>query len=180
MTEALKALSRDDPDDGEDDLLAGPAAFTAEILVEDDRWRVLDLLDAADAILHAVVARGLTPTGTARSEIVFTTDEAIRSLNGTFRGKDAPTNVLAFPSGEPPAADGTHELGSVALAYGVMMKEATERGIPIGHHVTHLTLHGLLHLLGYDHEEEAERLAMEAIEVEILAGLGIPDPYLGS
>lgn len=180
MTEALTALSRDDHADEGEDLLAGPAAFTAEILVEDERWDPLNPLDAADAVLHAIVARGLLSDGPARCEIVFTTDEAIKSLNNTFRGKNAPTNVLAFPSGEPAIAGEPSALGSVALAFGVMEREAGERDIPIGHHITHLTLHGLLHLLGYDHEEEAQRVAMESIEVEILAGLGIPDPYLGS
>ncbi len=185
MTEALEALSRAElPEEG-DDLLAGPAAFCAEILIEDERWHRCNPLDVADSVLHAMVAGGLTGPGAARSEIVFTTDDAIRSLNRTFRGKDAPTNVLAFPSGEAisdVAADAgsPHDLGSVALAYDVMMREADERGIPIEHHTTHLTLHGLLHLLGFDHMDEAERLTMEATEIEVLAGLGIPDPYLGS
>lgn len=180
MTEALEALSRVElPEEG-DDLLAGPAEFCAEILVEDERWHRCNPLDVVDVVLHAMVAGGLTGPGAARSEIVFTTDDAIRSLNKTFRGKDAPTNVLAFPSGEAEDAGSPRDLGSVALAYDVMMREADERGIPIGHHTTHLTLHGLLHLLGFDHMEEAERLAMEAAEIDILAGLGIPDPYLGS
>lgn len=180
MNKALEALSREELPDDEDELFAGPGDFCAEILLEDPAWNDVAPLDVAGRILHAMVARGLSPNDAARCEIVFTTDEAIRALNGRFRGKDAPTNVLAFPSGEPEDGPAPRALGSVALAHGVMAREAAERGIPIGHHTTHLTLHGLLHLLGYDHEAEEDRLRMEAVEIEVLAGLGIPDPYLGS
>lgn len=191
MTEALGALSREELPD-EDDLVAGPASFCAEILIEDPSWDAQSALDVADRVLHALVAAGLAPAGAARCEIAFSSDAAVAALNGRFRGKDAPTNVLAFPSGEPvvveaagatdtgDAAGEPLALGSVVLAYGVMHKEASERGIPLRDHTTHLTLHGLLHLLGYDHMVEAERVAMEAVEVEILAGLGLSDPYEGS
>ncbi|GAB5378360.1 MAG: rRNA maturation RNase YbeY [Acuticoccus sp.] len=188
MTEALGALSREELPD-EDDLVAGPASFCAEILIEDPAWDAQSALDVADRVMHALVATRLAPAGDARCEIAFSSDAAVGALNGRFRGKDAPTNVLAFPSGEPvgtgaadasDAADEPLALGSVVLAYGVMHKEASERGIPLRDHTTHLTLHGLLHLLGYDHMVEAERVAMEAVEVEILAGLGLSDPYEGS
>jgi probable rRNA maturation factor len=104
--------------------------------------------------------------------ILLADDERVRSLNAAFRGKDAPTNVLSFPAGE-----GAPELGDIALAFGVCAREAAEQGKSLAHHLQHLTAHGVLHLLGYDHESDAEAEAMEATERAILAGLGVPDPY---
>jgi len=174
----VEALCREDTP-GEDDLVAGPDEFFAEILIESAPWADLAPLDVVDRLLHSMVASGVV-RGPASMEIVFTDDDAIKELNRTFRGKDAPTNVLAFPSPTPPLPGEPTALGSVILADGVMAREAGERGIPLSDHLTHLTLHGVLHLLGHDHENEADRLAMERVEIELLAGLGIPDPYLGS
>jgi probable rRNA maturation factor len=95
-----------------------------------------------------------------------------QALNARFRGKDAATNVLSFPA---PGADAG--LGDVALALGVCEREAAEQGKTLADHLTHLTAHGVLHLLGYDHESDAEAEAMEARERAILAGLGVADPY---
>lgn len=175
----VEALCREDTP-GEDDLVAGPGEFFAEILIESEPWQELAPLDVVDRLLHSMVENGVVRGPASSMEIVFSSDDAIRELNRRFRGKDAPTNVLAFPSAMAPEPSGTTALGSVALAYGVMTREAGERGIPLSHHLTHLTLHGVLHLLGFDHEDEADRLAMERVEIDILAGLGIPDPYLGS
>src|SRR6185437_11937225 len=96
----------------------------------------------------------------------------VAALNAAFRGKDAPTNVLSFP-----AAAGAAELGDIALAFGVCAREAAEQGKSLAHHLQHLTAHGVLHLLGYDHESDAEAEVMEAKERAILAGLGVADPY---
>jgi probable rRNA maturation factor len=116
----------------------------------------------------------------------FAGDEEVRRLNAQWRGKDKPTNVLSFPMIEAPllgaiAAGGQGEalLGDIVLAQGVCAREAGEKGINIEDHAVHLVVHGMLHLLGYDHEdgdEEAE--AMESVEREALASLGIADPYL--
>lgn len=179
MTEALTALPPENLPD-EEDLVAGPASFCAEILFDDPAWDRAMALDVADRVLHALVADGRAPEDAACCEIVFSSDAAVKALNAQYRAKDAPTNVLAFPSGVPEGEEGPLALGSVVLAFGVMHKEAAERGISLKDHTTHLTLHGVLHLLGYDHIVEEERLAMEAVEVEILAGLGLSDPYEGS
>ena len=105
--------------------------------------------------------------------MLLTGDAAVRALNARFRGQDRPTNVLAFPA--PATAAGA--LGDIALAYGVCAAEARAQGKPLADHLQHLVVHGALHLLGLDHQTEAEAAAMEARERRVLAGLGVPDPY---
>ena len=100
-------------------------------------------------------------------------DETLRALNARFRGKDAPTNVLAFPSAEN--RDGY--LGDVAIAFGVAEREATMAGRGLLAHTLHLTVHGVLHLLGYDHVTAREARTMERLEIAILHELGVPSPY---
>ncbi|WP_310000672.1 rRNA maturation RNase YbeY [Caulobacter segnis] len=133
-------------------------AEDAEALV----WR------AAQAVLDAhedIEGQGIV--------ILLTDDDTVQGLNRDFRQKDYATNVLSFPS--PPNPEG--QIGDIALAYGVCAREAAEQGKPLGHHLQHLVAHGVLHLLGYDHEGDDEAEAMEALEREILAGLDVPDPY---
>jgi probable rRNA maturation factor len=104
-------------------------------------------------------------------------DEALQALNRRWRGLDKPTNVLSFPApsfghdGEPTA------LGDIALAYETLAREAEELGIPLADHYRHLLAHGFLHLIGYDHETDAEAERMEALETRILTRLGVGDPY---
>jgi probable rRNA maturation factor len=99
-----------------------------------------------------------------------------RTLNRTYRDKDYATNVLSFPTELPPGVR-LPLLGDIAICASVVRREATEQGKPVAHHWAHLTVHGVLHLLGYDHIEEAEAEKMEALETRILKGLGIPNPY---
>jgi probable rRNA maturation factor len=96
----------------------------------------------------------------------------MQALNLKWRGKDAPTNVLSFPSGEEQG-----HLGDVVLAYETVEGEAEQQNIAIADHAAHLVVHGMLHLLGYDHEQEDDAVKMETLETEILATLGIADPY---
>ncbi len=105
--------------------------------------------------------------------IVLTGDAEVHALNLRFRNKDNPTNVLSFPAAENPEG----HLGDIALAYGVCVREAAEQGKSLSAHLQHLVAHGVLHLVGFDHETEAEAEAMEARERVILAGLGVSDPY---
>ena len=114
----------------------------------------------------------------------LTTDEDVQALNRDYRGKDAPTNVLSFPMVQPDLLDGLTNsddgevlLGDIALAYGVCAQEAEDRGIAVADHATHLIVHGVLHLLGYDHQEDAAAEAMEDIERTVLASIGLGDPY---
>ena len=123
-------------------------------------------------------ARSAPPTLPTRGRetsvtILLADDETVRDLNARFRGKDYATNVLSFPA--PPNPE--NHLGDVALAYGVCAREAAEQGKPLAHHLQHLVAHGVLHLLGYDHEADPDADVMEGLEREILAGLGVADPY---
>jgi probable rRNA maturation factor len=139
-----------------------------EFQVEEAAW--FDRLPDIERLLEAAAA-AVEADGTA--DILLTTDEAVRRLNARFLGKDKPTNVLSFPA--PPNPFG--QLGDVALALGVCEREAREQGKPLADHVRHLLVHGLLHLLGYDHQIDAEAEAMESLERSVLARLGVPDPY---
>ena len=153
---------------------------------DDARWEALAL-----AASRAAVAR--TPHGpltdtAAQVEISvrLTTDDEVHVLNRQYRGKDRSTNVLSFPMVQPDlidsvsanSDDGEVLLGDIVLAHGVCAREAAEKGIALDHHVTHLVVHGTLHLLGYDHLSDDEGDAMEEIERAALADLGIADPYL--
>lgn len=117
----------------------------------------------------------------------LTDDAEVQALNRDYRGKDRPTNVLSFPlatAAELAAAaltdDGELLLGDIVLAAGVCAREAADKQVPLADHVAHLVVHGALHLLGYDHQGEADAIAMEALERAVLAGLGIADPYAGA
>lgn len=110
--------------------------------------------------------------------LLFTSDEAVQKLNREWRGKDKPTNVLSFPAGASPVETDIEFLGDIALALETVSQEALEEGKTFEHHLTHLLVHGFLHLCGYDHEtgdDDAEE--METLERAILARLAIADPY---
>lgn len=156
-------------------------SFDVEIDVADPRWRAL--LPDLEGLADRAVAAAVEDFGSGRDDgeisIVFAADEFVRALNAEHRGKDAPTNVLSFPNGfeAPPGAPLL--LGDVVLARETVVREAAEQDKPVADHVTHLLVHGILHLCGWDHERPAEARAMEALEVDILARLGVPDPYRG-
>jgi probable rRNA maturation factor len=145
------------------------------IEVEDEAWtaavpqagRVVD--QAAGAALKAGGA-GLEATEVT---VLLADDAAIADLNDRFRDRQGPTNVLSFPAPE----SAQPHLGDIALAYGVCAAEAQAQGKPLADHLSHLVAHGVLHLLGWDHQTDDEAEAMERLEREILAGLDIPDPY---
>jgi len=143
-----------------------------EVEIEAEAW-LADLPDAGAVVERAAAAA----LGSARGDVVvlLTDDETIRDLNKRFRGKDRATNVLSFPAAESAAP----HLGDLVLAYGVCAAEARAQGKRLADHLSHLTVHGVLHLLGRDHEDDAEAEAMEAEERDILAGLGVADPYSG-
>ncbi|MEC8516936.1 MAG: rRNA maturation RNase YbeY, partial [Pseudomonadota bacterium] len=108
-------------------------------------------------------------------------DGRIAGLNGQFRGKEKPTNVLSFPSGETePDGEGRLAAGEIAIAFETVRAEAVRDGKSLNHHLVHLWVHGLLHLMGHDHDDAAEAEAMESGEIAVLAKLGIADPYAGT
>lgn len=145
-----------------------------EIEVEAEDWT--DAIDDIEAVVEraAVAALGTQPGGVV---ILLTDDETVRDLNDRFRGKDRPTNVLSFPAVEMPGAD-PQPLGDIVLAYGVCAAEAEEQSKTLTNHLTHLVVHGVLHLLGRDHEDDTEAEGMEGEERVILASLGVSDPYM--
>ena len=145
-----------------------------EVEVEADDWT--DAIDDVEAVVERAAVAALGPE--AGGVVLLLTDDAtVRDLNGRFRDRDRPTNVLSFPAADMPDAGGPQPLGDIVLAYGVCADEATAQGKTLASHLTHLVVHGVLHLLGRDHEDEAEAEAMEAEERTILATLGVADPY---
>jgi probable rRNA maturation factor len=133
----------------------------------------------AEAAAALALRCGKAPAATV-VDITLTDDGEQRELNRAWRGKDAPTNVLAFPAADPamPVPDGAPLLlGDVVLAFETVNREATEQEKPLADHLRHLVVHGVLHLLGHDHENAAEAAIMEAREIAILAELGVPNPY---
>lgn len=143
-----------------------------DIEVEDPRWT--EALPEVEALAYAAAQAALDEVefdgGVA---LLLTDDAAVRDLNKRFRDQDRPTNVLSFPARLNPEA----HLGDVALAFGVCAAEAQAQGKPLAHHLQHLVAHGVLHLVGYDHETDAEAAEMEDLERVVLAELGVPDPY---
>ena len=134
------------------------------------------------ADLEAFVQKAVCATQPAQEKhsvyILFTDDAAMREINNEWRGLDKPTNVLSFPAAPQPVPKGeVAHLGDLVLAWETVSTEATTQGKSTRDHISHLIVHGLLHLQGFDHEIESEAEAMEARETEILAGLGIADPY---
>jgi probable rRNA maturation factor len=133
---------------------------------------------AGQIVSAASEALALKPAGLCELSLVFSDDATVKSLNAQWRGKDTATNVLSFPAFPLKPGDKLPPLlGDVILAFETVAREAAEEAKPFEHHVSHLILHGLLHLLGYDHETDAQAEEMEALECKILTKLAIPDPY---
>jgi probable rRNA maturation factor len=161
-------------------LVSSALPFT-EVLVVADCWQTEP---EAEAVIHRAINAAAeiadADVGEAELAVMLTDDAGIRTLNSNWRGIDKPTNVLSFPALQPTAgapADAPRMLGDIAIAYETTRKEADDEEKPFDHHLSHLAVHGFLHLIGYDHEKDDDAEAMESLEQEILAQLGIPDPY---
>ncbi|MCB5174787.1 MULTISPECIES: rRNA maturation RNase YbeY [Microvirga] len=147
-------------------------------MVEGGDWARLEGAEAlAQRAAEAAVAVADEADEDFEVSVMLADDAQIRELNRTWRNKDKPTNVLSFPAPEQPGAEGPRHLGDIALAYETLVRESEEESKALADHFAHLIVHGVLHLLGYDHEIEAEAEIMEALEVKALATLGIADPY---
>lgn len=145
-----------------------------DIEIEDEAWR--EALPDAEALAQTAAAAALAGQHEHKDTdvvVLLADDASVRELNARFRGQDKATNVLSFPAS--PTAIGY--LGDIALAFGVCAHEAAEQEKSLANHLQHLVVHGVLHLLGYDHLKDRDAGAMEAAERDILAGLGVPDPY---
>jgi probable rRNA maturation factor len=162
--------------------MARAALPMTEVLVVADGWQSEP---DAEAVIQRAIATAAeiadADTGEAELAVMLTDDAGIRTLNNNWRGIDKPTNVLSFPALPPtgPAGpdDAPRMLGDIAIAFETTRAEADDEQKPFDHHLSHLAVHGFLHLIGYDHEQDDDAEAMEALETEILAQLGIPDPY---
>jgi probable rRNA maturation factor len=162
--------------------MARSAAPISEVLVTADCWQAEP--DAEAVIERAIAAAaGFVDADVAEAElaVMLTDDAGIRTLNRNWRGIDKPTNVLSFPALQTNAPRGADDpprmLGDIAIAYETTHREADEEQKPFDDHLSHLAVHGFLHLIGYDHETDEEAETMEGLEREILSQLGIPDPY---
>jgi probable rRNA maturation factor len=152
-----------------------------EILVTADCWQSES---GAEAAIHRAIEMAATmvdaETFDAELAIMLTDDDGIRTLNKNWRGLDKPTNVLSFPALQPTGPrddDAPRMLGDIAIAYQTTRAEADAEHKPFENHLSHLAVHGFLHLIGYDHEKDGDADIMEELERKILAQLGIPDPY---
>lgn len=159
-----------------------------EVVIEDERWRTVGIGELAERAAQATLEHlGMAP-GDWSISVLACDDSRISALNGDFRGKARSTNVLSWPSAERgggapgsrpdcPHSGSDPELGDIAIAYDTCAREAATAGKPMEEHVTHLVVHSVLHLLGYDHESDEDATLMEGTEIAILGKLGIDDPY---
>ena len=143
-----------------------------DLRIEDDAWseRVPELTQVCQTALNAGAAQ---MQATGEVSVLLTDDTEIQTLNRDWRGKDTPTDVLSFPASEVDAPF----LGDIAVSLGVTRKDAEARDSGLDQHLSHLLIHGLMHLLGHDHKDDTEAAEMESLEIAALASLGWPDPY---
>lgn len=155
-----------------------PAAPPIDIavIINDEAWPENLEARAEEAVRAAVKLAKPKVKGAAELSIVLTNDAEQQELNRQWRGKDSSTNVLSFPQIEP-FGPVVGLLGDITLARETLEREAAEQGTSFADHFTHLVVHGFLHILGYDHLTDAEALQMESLETQILASLGVEDPY---
>ena len=162
--------------------------MAVDVVIQDSRWKTLELKQIANqAFFETLFLLDLHHKSYACC-VLACDNRQIKQLNNKFRGKNCPTNVLSFPASlenyetkntlTPGEANNFHELGDIAIAFDICKKEATKSKVKFEHHVYHLIVHSVLHLLGFDHEEEENATKMEKIEVQVLAKLGISNPYL--
>jgi probable rRNA maturation factor len=150
-----------------------PNAPSIDIVVACPRWKARR--GVAALLRRAIAEAAMVSTRRGELAIVLADDSKIRALNKTWRGKDTPTNVLSFPAKQHGAP---HLLGDIVLAYETLAREAKAERKPFAHHLAHLAVHGYLHLVGFDHEEDDDAFAMEGAEIAILARLKVPNPYV--
>jgi probable rRNA maturation factor len=155
------------------------SAVVLDISRDSEAWDALDGAEdiALRALEEAARLAGVQLRPNVEVSLLLTGDAQMRGINKEWRGQDKPTNVLSFPAVPPDKVARVPFLGDIAVAFETTAREAEADGKPLADHFSHLVVHGFLHLLGYDHETDAEAEAMEALEVKILAALGVDDPY---
>lgn len=150
-----------------------PAGPVIDVSIESANWNS----DGEAIVRRAIAAAAPRDCAGAELSVVLTDDASIRALNAQWRHRDEPTNVLSFPAASQ-GKGAPRVLGDIVIAHETTAREAAEEGKPFADHLSHLAVHGLLHLLGYDHESDADAKVMEQLERKILARLKIPDPYI--
>ncbi|WP_428650348.1 rRNA maturation RNase YbeY [Roseibium sp.] len=156
-----------------------PDGFQIDLTVAAGNWPDEEQLAAlaTRAVSAAFAVADLEVIENTEVSLLFTDDESIRKLNSQWRDKDKPTNVLSFPGSDPQGDVYGPLLGDIVFAFETVSREADELGIDFADHLSHLTVHGLLHLFDYDHQDNEEAELMESLEKAVLASLGIDDPY---
>ncbi len=161
-----------------------------DILIDDPQWQEVPLADLAERAMAETLRHLGVPPDPVSVSLLACDDARIAELNGAFRDKPGPTNVLSWPTEDlaaevagksplmpTPDFHGSMALGDVAIAYETCAREAREFGKSLDDHVTHLLVHGILHLFGYDHIRDPDATLMQGLETEILGKLGLDDPY---
>jgi probable rRNA maturation factor len=148
-------------------------------LVECDAWNQHEGFEvlASEVIAAAVAATNIKLAKGAEVSLLLCDDARIRDINREWRGLDKPTNVLSFPAAPRAMLAKSPAVGDIAIAYETVARETVDEGKTFRDHYMHMVLHGFLHLLGYDHETDAEAEEMEALEISVLSALGVADPY---
>lgn len=150
---------------------------TADIVTESELWAAEPRAEAT--VAAAISAAAAHSTRGGEVSILLSDDSAVRDINRQFRGIDKPTNVLSFPAADTPATQGQlgSHLGDIVIAYETLRRECEDEDHQFLHHLAHLTVHGFLHLIGYDHETDAQADEMEALESRIMTAMNMPDPW---
>jgi probable rRNA maturation factor len=153
------------------------SAVTADVQIDSPLW---DAEPQAEAAVRAAITAAAAALSTSAGEvsILLTDDSALRALNRDWRGFDKPTNVLSFPAPKSPVMTDVQVLGDIAIAYETLQRECRDEDRKFLHHLTHLTVHGFLHLIGYDHQTDTQADEMERIESKIMIAMNLPDPWL--
>ena len=153
-------------------------APVVDVIVDSPLWAAEP--DAAGVVQRAIVQAAAEALSSPDTElaVMLGDDAAIRALNAQWRGLDKPTNVLSFPAPASMQGDAPVHLGDIVIAYETTATEAKAEGKPFLHHLSHLAVHGFLHLVGYDHEADEQAEAMEGLEIAVLARLRVPNPYV--
>lgn len=145
-----------------------------QLNIASEQWSGVDVAVLAANVVAAIEALEINQRWPV--SILCTADAEMAALNRTYRGKEGPTNVLSFPADETFAGD-EHYLGDIAIGFEICEREAVEKSILFEHHVAHLLVHGILHLLGYDHQSDDEARTMENLEIDVLSTMNIANPY---
>ena len=168
-----------DDKDGSSDEDPGPSCF--HLLIAHDGWQTLDGVEPLLLRAYHACTAELPEISGREVSLLLSSDREVAELNGRFRGQQKPTNVLSFPAAGSHFAGGSSQepapLGDVIIAYETLMREAAASNKPALFHLAHLSVHGILHLAGFDHQSEREAERMECMERDILASIDVPNPY---